>query len=209
MTLKYDELMDRIEVTPEMRQRILKNIETADLTPDKKVLRLHHLKQYLAAAACFALLITGIYTLPQRRPESAAPGSAVTSPVNGIEEATSLEELSQTLCFAVPDLTGLLPFVPEDVIYSAYCGEMAQVEYTCGEQKVLFRMAAGEQDVSGDYTDYPNTEALTLDDGTATLKGENNVFTLAIWSRGGYSYALSLTNGLDTEQWQTLLCKIS
>ena len=62
MTLKYDELMDRIEVTPEMRQRILKNIETADLTPDKKVLRLHHLKQYLAAAACFALLITGIYT---------------------------------------------------------------------------------------------------------------------------------------------------
>ena len=74
--MKYDELMDRIEVTPEMRQRILKNIETADLTPDKKVLRLHHLKQYLAAAACFALLITGIYTLPQRRPESAAPGSA-------------------------------------------------------------------------------------------------------------------------------------
>ena len=37
MTLKYDELMDRIEVTPEMRQRILKNIETADLTPDKGV----------------------------------------------------------------------------------------------------------------------------------------------------------------------------
>ena len=65
MTLKYVELMVRIEVTPEMRQRILKNIETADLTPDKKVLRLHHLKQYLAAAACFALLITGIYTLPQ------------------------------------------------------------------------------------------------------------------------------------------------
>lgn len=73
MTLKYDELMDRIEVTPEMRQRILKNIETADLTPDKKVLRFHHLKQYLAAAACFALLITGIYTLPQRRPESCRP----------------------------------------------------------------------------------------------------------------------------------------
>lgn len=48
--MKYDELMDRIEVTPEMRQRILKNIETADLTPDKKVLRFHHLKQYLGGS---------------------------------------------------------------------------------------------------------------------------------------------------------------
>ena len=209
MTLKYDELMDRIEVTPEMRKRILKNIETADLTPDKKVLQLPHLKQYLAAAACFALLITGIYTLPQKWPEAAAPGPAVASPVNGIEEAASLDELSEALGFAVPDLTGLLPFVPEDVIYSAYWGKMAQVEYTCGDQEALFRMAAGEQDVSGDYTDYPDTEALMLDDGTATLKGENNVFTLAIWSRGGYSYALSLTSGLDSEQWQTLLCKIS
>ncbi len=53
---KYDEIMERIEVTPEMRRRILDNIQDINLSEKKtsKVIR-PRWKQFGTLAACFAL----------------------------------------------------------------------------------------------------------------------------------------------------------
>lgn len=55
---KYNKFMNKIEVTDEMRSRILKNIGEADLTPQKKSFFVRY-RSWLAAAACLALIVVG------------------------------------------------------------------------------------------------------------------------------------------------------
>ena len=38
MTLKYEQIMDKIEVTPEMRQRVLRNVEAEQAKQKKRQL---------------------------------------------------------------------------------------------------------------------------------------------------------------------------
>lgn len=55
---KYNKFMNKIEVTDEMRSRILKNISEADLTPQKKSFFVRY-RSWIAAAACLALVVVG------------------------------------------------------------------------------------------------------------------------------------------------------
>lgn len=38
-----------------------------------------------------------------------------------------------------------------------------------------------------------------------TLKGNANQYLLALWTDGKYAYSLSLSQGIQAEEWQTLL----
>ena len=68
MTLdkRYDEIMEHVEVTPEMRQRILKHIEQTDLTKNAslKAVPFPHIKRLAALAACLAIVLVGTLALP-------------------------------------------------------------------------------------------------------------------------------------------------
>lgn len=61
MKKEYDEIMEHLQVTPQMRQRILEHIEEADLSTPKKVLRFPALKKALSLAACFCPAAGGGY----------------------------------------------------------------------------------------------------------------------------------------------------
>ena len=60
----YKDVMDRIEVTPEMQTRTLKAIRDADIQGrSKRAVPMGR----LAIAACLALLVAGAVALPSRR----------------------------------------------------------------------------------------------------------------------------------------------
>lgn len=40
---------------------------------------------------------------------------------------------------------------------------------------------------------------------SVTLKGNAEAYTLAIWTDGEFSYALTLTKGISEGEWQSLL----
>ena len=63
MKKRYDEVMDRIELTGEMRSRILGNIQRMDLsaTSERKVLPFRSIRKYMSAAACLAVLLAGVF----------------------------------------------------------------------------------------------------------------------------------------------------
>ena len=52
MTLKYEEIMNRVTVTPEMRQRVLQNVEAARIQKRKRLMG-----QLTALAACLAIAL--------------------------------------------------------------------------------------------------------------------------------------------------------
>lgn len=208
MTLnrKYNEAMEHIEVTPEMRSRILDNIENIDFAEKKrtKIVRFPNIKRFATLAACLAVMLVGALTLPNLLDISNEP------PVienNDIVEVSSVEELSKTVGFEVSE-PGNLPFEPESVVYTAYWAEMAEIIYTNDEQTVAFRKGIGSDDVSGDYNSYELTNEISVNDINATLKGNGETYTLAIWTDGEFAYSLSLSEGVGEAGWIEMLQSI-
>lgn len=200
----YDEIMNKIEVTPEMRERVLKRIAAEDIVPAKpKVLSFPALKKYLSAAACLVLIVVGAAVLP-RLLESGQPEPPLVLLPPGIEEAASLQELSGLVGFEVAE-DFVLPFAAEDIEYFAYGNDLAQVTYTGAGRTATYRQSAGTKDNSGDYGSYGDTVQIDAGGLTVTLKGEKGNYTLAIWTDGVFSYSLSLSQGISETEWLALL----
>ena len=197
---KYDEVMEKLEVTPEMRARILQNVETQMAEPRKKPNRL---RRFAALAACLAILLVGAMALPKFI-SSPVPEESETMIANGMVEVTSKEELSEAVGFPVKSAQSL-PFFPQSIYYTSYWGEMAQIDYANGGSMACFRQSLGEEDNSGDWSEYPAQKSLTVNGCAVTLKGEADSYTLAIWSDGTYSYSLSLSAGQPASVWESIV----
>ena len=203
MDNKYDEVMEHIEVTPEIRNRILENIENMDFPEKKqeKIVRFPNVRRFVTLAACLAIVLAGAWTLPKLLNISNEP------PVvgnNDIVEVSSVEELSKTVGFEVVE-PGDLPFDAKSIAYTAYWAEMAEIVYANGKQTAVFRKGIGSDDVSGDYNSYELTSEISVNDINAMLKGNGETYTLAIWTDGEFAYSLSLSEGVGDAEWIEML----
>lgn len=199
----YDELMDKIEVTPEMRQRVLRRVTSEDIAPAKpKVMSFPKLKKYLSAAACLVLVIAGAAALP-RLTQPQPPGGDV-QVVPQIEEAASLDELSTLTGFDV-GVGFVLPFEPEETTYCSYWNELAQIQYSGQGQTATYRQSVGAADNSGDYTVYGDVDEITASGLSVTLKGDGGVYVLAVWTDGAFSYSLRLSQGVPQAEWLDII----
>lgn len=207
MKKQYHEIMDNLVVTEEMRARILEHLADCDLqeTSEKHPVRRFPVwGRYLSVAACLALLLLAARMLPGLSFTAQPDASENLTAVNGITEVSSSAELSAAVGFPVAEVTGL-PFTPSEVIYCSYWDEMAQITYSDGTKSALFRQSYGTEDNSGDYNEYADTTTIPLGTGTVLLKGDSGLYTLAIWQDTTYSYSLSLSDGLTSEEWVPLL----
>lgn len=200
MTLKYDELMDKIEVTDAMRARILTRVSGA--AKKKSAAR-----RWALAAACFAVLLLGALTVPKLLtgdPAQAEPEQGVMT-ANGMEEVANAQALADAVGFPVSEATEL-PFEPLTVHYTSYWGQMAEISYEAGDQTAELRKSPGTEENSGDYTVYPATEQLTVADLDIQLRGDaQDAYTLAVWTDGQYAYSLRLSQGQTAEVWQQII----
>lgn len=207
MTLKkrYDEVMDRIEVTREMRERILSNIEKTDIgAPQKsKVIPFPTMKKYMSAAACFVLLLAGVFVAGHMAGifQSDDPPVQV---VNGMVEVDTLEQLAAAVGFEIEKL-GTFPFEVETTTYISYWGEMAEVSYTGEGQTSTFRKSRGTEDNSGDFNTYSNVKEIKIGSLAVTLKGDREAYILAIWSANGYAYSIRLSDGISESGWHDFI----
>ena len=205
MTLRraYDEIMDKVEVTEEMRRRVLARIAQEDLKPARpKVVRFPAWKKYLSAAACLILVIAGAAVLP--RLVRLQPPDEHVQTVPKIEEAASLAGLSRLVGFEVEEGFAL-PFAPEEAAYCSYWNELAQVQYSGQGQTAAYRQSAGAEDNSGDYTVYSDVTEITAGGLPVTLKGDGGTYVLAVWTDGTFSYSLRLSQGVPEAEWLAVL----
>ena len=87
--------------------------------------------------------------------------------------------------------------VPDEIIYASGEDETARI-----------RKAPGADDVSGDYNEYAETETVDAGGVSVTMKGENGLVKLAIWTNGDYSYALSVENAIGQSDMAALVSNI-
>ena len=207
MKRSYEDIMERVVVTDEMKTRILDRIqsESFETSPTPKVVPFRKYKRFASLAACFAILVVGVWSAAKLIPpiEEAPPGSGVQA-VPDMVEASSAEELSELVGFEVGDIQGL-PFEPTEAIYMSYWSEMAEIRYRNDEAEAVFRKSAGTEDISGDFNSYDTIQELTVGDITVTLKGNSGIYMLAIWFQDGFSYSLSISSGAAEETWGRII----
>ena len=206
MKKRYDEVMDKIEVTDEMRGRILGNIQKMELetAPKSNVIPFPNLKKYLSVAACFVVLLVGAFAVGNMTGIFQPDEPVVMNPVNGIMDVGTLEELSAHVGFEVEELNGL-PFEVKETTYTVYWQKLAEIIYTGESQCATFRKSVGTEDNSGDYDRYADMIHIDLGGGTVTLKGDSGIYVLAVWTDGEYSYSMSLSQGISEMEWHNLL----
>lgn len=84
-----------------------------------------------------------------------------------------------------------------------------EVTYGSDEARAAYvRKAPGADDISGDYNDYAETETLDVTGRSVTMKGNDGLVHLALWTDGGYSYALNVTAGLSQSDIAALVAEI-
>ena len=202
----YRELMEQVNLTPEARERILTNVQQADLSPQaKKVVPLRSKQQtwrrWASLAACLVVVVAVLVAVPLLREQpDTAPPVQVLPPFRQVD---SLDALSEAVGFPVTEVSKL-PFDPVSTTYTAYDEGLAEITYTgSGGQTATYRQSLGTADNSGDDTLYEDTQVIP--ENNATLKGQDQSYTLALWTDGTYTYSLRLSSGLSADAWQALL----
>lgn len=94
-------------------------------------------------------------------------------------------------------------------VLSAEGDVMFEIIYASGEDETArIRKAPGANDVSGNYNEYAETETVDVGGVSVTMKGENGLVKLAVWTNGDYSYVLSVESGLSQNDMAALVSNI-
>lgn len=196
---KYNEIMARVTVSEETKERILNELQAAP-APQAKVVRFPNIKRYIALAACFALVIVGV--LIATRPEPPQVGGDLTggAPV----EYESAKALSKACGIKIKDLENL-PFAATQITYLDYGVNLAEICYSNGEESLYYRVSIGSGDNSGDYNEYDRVETVKTGGLTLTLKGSGDLVYCVLYETHGRSYSISSTAGLTTEQIEAMI----
>ncbi|WP_449149477.1 hypothetical protein [Stomatobaculum sp.] len=115
--------------------------------------------------------------------------------------------------------TGVALEAPEEIgdfhlshVQAVRDGGMVQVFYggvaDQTETQVLLRKAKSTEDISGDYTVYPEDRRADSAAGELRLRGQDGRVYLATWQRGDYSYSLSLAQGMEEAKVMEVISEI-
>lgn len=192
---KYNKIMDKIRITPEMHERIMSNINETDFEIQKpKEIFFKKYRRYISIAACLMIFIASIMYIQnivnmEKNQMQVVPD---------IVEYSSKSDLSSSVGFEVKDIKNI-PFDVEEIQYISHWKDLAQIIYVGKDNSITFRMSKGNEEVSGDYNEYEETKTYTLDSNSITLKGSKGLYNLAIWKDDNFSYLLQLDVAMSEE----------
>lgn len=196
MKSRYDKVMERIEVTPAMHERIMKRLSDLDFDlKNSQVKSFNNYRKLLSIAACFLLLLASSFLIYNNVYDKKPPVQIV----SGVVECPCIDKLSETVGFKVSQVQ-MFPFKVEQVKYVSYWGKLAQITYSKEGNTLAFRMSVGSEDNSGDYSEYGNIKTISTGNLAVTLKGQEEIYKLAIWYTNGYSYSINVSNGISQEE---------
>ena len=140
--------------------------------------------------------------------DAVAASGAMTTLANPWQECASMAQAESLAGFSFAIDATALPegYDPETAYIQVIEGAMLEVDYA-GERggSVCLRKAVGADDVSGDYNSYDLTQMSRIAGQDVTLRGAENAWYVATWTRDGYSFAVVSTSALTTSQVEALV----
>ncbi|MDO4633989.1 MAG: DUF4367 domain-containing protein [Eubacteriales bacterium] len=209
MKNRYGQIMDRVEVTPEMRDRILSNIQdqAGRETSHSKTVPFANRRKYGSIAAAVVLAVVGAFAVENftKISQTTEPPEKVELTVTAPVETASLEELAKNVGF---DVEGIhkLPFEASQVTYMAY-SDGAEITYRNDSQQVIYSKNTEIGGNNGHYETYSVEKTVNVDGIKVTLKGNDTGYQIASWDDGTYGYMIYSDTPLDEQQLTAMIGK--
>ena len=88
-------------------------------------------------------------------------------------------------------------------------GEMIQVIFLNGDDRLFIRKAEGSEDISGDYNEYSDSRTVTVNGNSVTLRGDDGKVSTAVWTSGGYTYSVSFDTPVSEDEMTGIIGQVS
>lgn len=86
--MKYEQIMDKIEVTPEMRQRVLRNVGAEQAKQKKRQLT----RRLVTLAACLAIVVCCWYVWKPKQTDPPEQGMMAVAQIDTVDSLEALTE---------------------------------------------------------------------------------------------------------------------
>jgi len=162
----------------------------------------------LSLAACAQNAEPAVQPEPAQQEETMPDNQQIPNPWT---DCASKEEAAQLAGFELtaPDEIAAVSEKTYHVMNSEDGEVIFEIVYASGEDRGAYvRKAPGAEDISGDNNDYAETETADVGGVSVTLKGNDGLVYLAVWTDGGYSYALNISAGLSQSDMTALVSEI-
>ena len=118
--------------------------------------------------------------------------ASLAKPLGGLGRLETMLEDAAALTgydFTVPDSVDGYPDVTIAVLESE---QLTEVQYSSGNARLCLRKATGSDDISGDFNQYAESNAVDVDGRSVTLQGNDGQVQLATWLDGNYTYSIGI-----------------
>lgn len=168
-----------------------------------KVISFFRRREFMSLAAAALLLILAFALGPGLFRPAEDPGQEQIA--NPFVTYQSLEEAEKAAGFALPAPESFEGAGRREI--AVIDGRIIDVTYLDGEDNrvLTVRKGTGEEDISGDYNEYPQEDVTELEGLSVTVRGDGERIFLALWQEGGYSYAVSFDDGGTQDQLQEIM----
>ena len=196
---KYSSAIGKIKVRPQMEEKILKSVLSKKETKVeiKKQYYLKWIKPVSIIAGCciiiFGFMLTYSSFINSDKIDKGEKKILISNPIINVE---SIEELKKAVPFELV-IPNKLPNEYKVNHISIISGELVEIVYSDGSNKITYRTAKGKDDVSGDYTSYEESDDIKIDDMEVKVKGSKSLINLATWQSVNYSYSLNFSAGAE------------
>lgn len=126
---------------------------------------------------------------------------------NPITEYKTVEDAEKAISFKAK-LPSKLPDGYKMSFISVISGETLNIFYSNGTNEICYRMAKGNEDISGDYNIYKTKNEVTVNGLKVTLR-ENGETSGAVWTNDGYSFSLFCKKALTEKEMTDIISSIN
>lgn len=152
-----------------------------------------------------ALLLAAVLVLTL-----AACGKKQTQIANPWRDVETLQEAEEAVGFTI-QIPGEVPGYEKKTFRACTAdgGKIIEVCYTnVNDESVVIRKGEGSEDISGDYNSYDSEAQMEIDDCVVSLRGNGSGVNVAVWQRGGCTYAISVGQGMYLEEIVELIAAV-
>lgn len=154
-------------------------------------------KKILVTALCAMMALTGCQGNAKDETNDIAIGQNENVQIpNPLVSYDTLKEASDAVGFTIT-----LPKELEESVskYIVIYSDLLEINVTTNENSIIIRKKEGNEDISGNFTSFEETETIDIDGMQVTIKGSQGLVNLATWTDGGYSFSIDMNNGVDTD----------
>lgn len=81
-----------------------------------------------------------------------------------------------------------------------------QIVYKNGDKEIMYRIAKGSEDISGDYNVYTDTSKVKIGDFDVTVRKSDKALSV-VWTSGDYTFAL-YADGVNEKEMTDIIASI-